>query len=260
MAGDRSARDQPAPRERPGAGTAPARRPPLVLLDLDGTLLDHVTSVRRALERWSAELAPPRVPEDLLGAWLAAEQRHFPAWRDGSASFAEQRRRRLRDVLPLLGLPVGGDADLDAVFAGYLTAYEAAWTAFDDVDDALAGLAAAGMPTAVLTNGVVPQQRAKLAALGLLDRVGPALTAEELGVAKPDPRVFARACAQLGRPPAEVVSVGDDHALDVVAARAAGLRAVHLDREGAGPEDEAHRTTTLRGLADLVLALPASGA
>jgi len=231
--------------------------PPLVLLDLDGTLLDHRTSVRLALQRWTDELRPPHVPEELPEAWSAAEQRHYPAWREGSASFAEQRRRRLRDVLPLLGLPVGDDDELDAVFTGYLAAYEVAWTAFPDVDEALAGLAAAGLPTAVLTNGTASQQRAKLVALGLLDRVGPALTAEELGVAKPDPRTFARACERLDRAPAQVVSVGDDHALDVVAARAAGLRAVHLDRREEGPAAEAHRTTTLRGLADLVLALPA---
>lgn len=231
-------------------------RAPLVLLDLDGTLLDHRTSVERALARWVGELAPPHVPDDLLARWLAAEQRHYPAWRDGSASFAEQRRRRLRDVLPLLGLPVGGDAALDAVFTGYLRAYESAWTPFEDVDDGLAELAAAGLPTAVLTNGVVAQQRAKLAALGLVDRVGAAVTAEELGVAKPDPRAFALACDRLGRGAAEVVSVGDDHALDVVAARAAGLRAVHLDRRGDGPAGEAVRASTLRGLADLVLGLP----
>ncbi|MEJ5867619.1 HAD family hydrolase [Pseudokineococcus sp. 5B2Z-1] len=225
----------------------------LVLLDLDGTLLDHRGSVERALRAWTARLAPPRAPADLLGAWLAAERRHLPAWRDGTASFAEQRRRRLRDVLPLLGLPVGGDAALDAVFAGYLEAYEAAWTAFDDVEDALAELAGAGLATAVLTNGVEEQQRAKLARLGLSGRVGPLLTAEALGVAKPDPRVFTLACERLGRSPAQVVSVGDDHALDVLAARAAGLRAVHLDRLGEGPPGERARTTTLRGLAALVL-------
>ncbi|WP_298990555.1 HAD family hydrolase [uncultured Pseudokineococcus sp.] len=225
---------------------------PLVLLDLDGTLLDHRGSVERALRAWTARLAPPRAPADLLGAWLAAERRHLPAWRDGTASFAEQRRRRLRDVLPLLGLPVGDDDALDAVFAGYLEAYEAAWRAFDDVGDALAELAGAGLATAVLTNGVEEQQRAKLARLGLSGRVGPLLTAESLGVAKPDPRVFTLACERLGRPPAQVVSVGDDHALDVVAARAAGLRAVHLDRLGESPSGERARTTTLRGLAALV--------
>lgn len=37
----------------------------------------------------------------------------------------------------------------------------------------------------------------------------------------------ARGCA--------VLYVRDDHELDVVGARAAGLRAVHLDRRGAGP-------------------------
>ncbi|MGK5678183.1 hypothetical protein [Actinoplanes sp. URMC 104] len=37
----------------------------------------------------------------------------------------------------------------------------------------------------------------------------------------------------------------DRHDLDVVPARAAGLRAIHLDRHGAGPLDEPERVTTL---------------
>jgi len=219
-----------------------------VLFDLDGTLFDHPLSARRALDAWLADRGVPP-SEELAAAWTAAEERHFAAWREGRVSFAEQRRGRLRDLLPLLGEPVGDDEALDAVFAGYLAAYERAWVGYDDVDAALADVHGLGLATAVLTNGMEDQQRAKLAALGLLERVGPVFTAERLGVTKPRPEAFLRVCAALGLPPGQVLYVGDEHEVDVLGARAAGLRAVHLDRLGAGPADEAAR---VEGLGELV--------
>ena len=219
-----------------------------VVFDLDGTLLDHATSARQGLEAWLATLGVP-LTEHLASAWSAAEERHFAAWREGRTTFAEQRRRRLRDVLPLAGLPVGTDADLDAAFAGFLAAYERAWAGFADADAGVDGVRELGLRTAVRTNGAEEQQRAKVARLGLLERIGPVLTAEGLGVAKPDPRAFQLVVDRLGLAPQEVVHVGDDHAVDVLGARSAGLRAIHLDRTGAGPSGEPERISTLDDLA-----------
>jgi putative hydrolase of the HAD superfamily len=220
-----------------------------VVLDLDDTLFDHSTAALSGLRTWVRSLGRSSTPE-LEEAWRAAEQRHFRSWREGEISFAEQRRRRLRDVLPLLQLPVGGDADLDALFAqGFLRAYRQAWTVFDDVEGALQDLHAAGLRTAVLTNGTREQQNAKIEAVGLTGRLGPVFTAEELGVAKPRPQAFLHVCRHLGVAPGQTLYVGDDHEVDVLGARAAGLRAVHLDRTGVGPREEEARITSLRELA-----------
>ena len=220
-----------------------------VVLDLDGTLFDHSTAALTGLRAWAGSLHRRSTPE-LESAWAAAEDRHFRSWRDGEIGFAEQRRRRLRDVLPLMGLPVGGDPELDASFTqGYLPAYERAWSAFDDVVAALAAISSAGLRTAVLTNGTREQQNAKIDAIGFTGRLGPVFTAEELGVAKPRPEAFLLVCEQLGVPAGSTLHVGDDHDVDVLAARAAGLHAVHLDRRGAGPPGEAARITSLRELA-----------
>ena len=59
----------------------------------------------------------------------------------------------------------------------------------------------------------------------------------------------AGVCRRLGLAPAEVVHVGDRHDLDVVAARAAGLRALHLDRDGRGVEPAEGRLSSLTELA-----------
>lgn len=52
----------------------------------------------------------------------------------------------------------------------------------------------------------------------------------ELGAEKPDPEFYRRLAARAGAQPHECVSVGDRLDNDVVAARAAGLRAVHVRR------------------------------
>ena len=223
--------------------------PPIaaVVLDLDDTLFDQSTAARAGVAGWLAAHGLA-LTETIAAAWFAAEAAHHMDWVLGRVSFAEHRRRRLREVLPVVGLPVGDDGALDAMFEQYLEHYQDAWRGFGDVEGALADIRARGLATAVLTNGTEAQQRAKLERVGLLGTVGPVFTAEALRVGKPSPQAFAAVCAALGLAPGRVLHVGDNHALDVVAARAAGLRAVHLDRTGAGPVDEAARITTLADL------------
>jgi putative hydrolase of the HAD superfamily len=225
-----------------------------VIFDLDGTLVDHRGSVTTALEQWLPLIGSPS-SDDLVGAWLAAESRHYPAWRAGEISFAEQRRRRLRDFLPLIEHHLGGDAQLDEVFAGYLACYQAAWTRFDDVDEALRRLYDAGMRIAVLTNGTVEQQNAKLHAVGLASRFEFVVTAEELGVAKPDTSTYLAVCQRLELPVSAVLHVGDLYDLDVIGARVAGLHAVHLDRNDDGPGDESERIRSLAELPEYIVGL-----
>ena len=220
-----------------------------MIFDLDGTLVDHVASVTAALHSWLPTLGHAAT-DDLVAAWLAAEERHFPAWRARQITFAEQRRQRLQDFLPLLDITPGTDKDLDDVFAGYLRHYAAAWIKFDDVDAALVALARTSLKTAILSNGTVEQQSAKIEAVGLSGRVGPVFTAEELGAAKPDPSSYLMVCAHLGVQPGHVLHIGDLYDLDVLAPRAAGLQALHLDRADRGPHEETHRITSLDQLPD----------
>ena len=226
-----------------------------MIFDLDGTLVDHVGAVTQALAKWLPELGAALTPE-LSDAWFSAEERHFAAWRAGDITFAEQRRRRLRDFLPLVGHPVGDEAELDDVFSGFLFHYEASWTCFDDVEETLDALSSLPVVTAVLTNGTDEQQHAKLKAAGLEARFAEVFTAEGLGAAKPDLSTYRRVCEALHVDVGDALHVGDLHALDVVAPRQAGLQAVHLDRTGAGPVDEPERIRSLLELPQLLQPSP----
>jgi putative hydrolase of the HAD superfamily len=70
-----------------------------------------------------------------------------------------------------------------------------------------------------------------------------------VGVEKPDPRIFEIACDRMGVRPDEVVYVGDTYEVDVLGARAAGIRAILLVDE---PRDG---VTCIRAITELPAAL-----
>ncbi len=77
------------------------------------------------------------------------------------------------------------------------------------------------MPVSVLSNAT-SRLHEDLRFLGIHDEFDLVLSSADLGVAKPDPRVFALACARIGRQPQECLFV-DDQAANVDSATAAGL-------------------------------------
>jgi putative hydrolase of the HAD superfamily len=75
----------------------------------------------------------------------------------------------------------------------------------------------------------------------------------EVGVEKPDPRIFHAATGKLGTPPSECLYVGDIYEIDVLGARAAGLQAVLI---GAGEAPESDPVVRIASLPDLLPLLP----
>jgi HAD superfamily hydrolase (TIGR01509 family) len=97
------------------------------------------------------------------------------------------------------------------------------------------------------SNGTV---RAKLQRLDLAGFFEAIVDSREEGVEKPDPRIFARAALRMGAPPASTLHVGDLYHVDVVGARAAGLRAVLLDPHDLYADHECPRVPSLAVLAE----------
>jgi len=114
--------------------------------------------------------------------------------------------------------------------------------------DVHAALAAAGVPLALVTNGASCLQREKLAGSGLADRFDAVVVSGDLGVGKPDASVFRHALSLLGASAEGAVMVGDSLDRDVEGARAAGLRAVWIDRAGQPRPDGVTAISTLAEL------------
>lgn len=219
----------------------------MVLLDALGTLLALEPPAPRLVSELAARGV--EVSEDVAAGALAQEIAYYRAHHHEArdvASLADLRERCAAVLQRHLPEPV---PDVRGALLASLR-----FTPFEEVP---AALRAGGVRLVVVSNWDVSLHEA-LATTGLAPLLDGAISSAEAGAAKPDPRIFTRALALAGEGlgPSDAVHVGDE-AVDLDGARAAGLPAVLVRRDGAGPPppgaDGVPVLPDLRGLPALIL-------
>jgi FMN phosphatase YigB (HAD superfamily) len=121
----------------------------------------------------------------------------------------------------------------------------------DGAAECIGHIVALGIPVGILTNGWSELQERKIAyALG--DFPGPVLVSDAIGAYKPSAQAFSALEKALGIAPDGLWYVGDNPVADIAGARAYGLRAVWLNREGNEyPAGLAEPTAVIERLAQL---------
>lgn len=163
-----------------------------------------------------------------LAQWAAIAglpQQEFLARIDGVFDGADVGTVTLAQVQGRLAAAIGGDAGrAEAIL-------ECMWRVYLGVPNAsLAAWARTLRPafrTAILSNSCVGAREREQARYGYRDLVDDLVYSHEVGLVKPDPRIYALCCERLGVRPQEAVLV-DDRAENVDGARAAGMHAVHF--------------------------------
>lgn len=204
--------------------------PRTILFDLDDTLFDHSLTCRAALvavrRRYGALRGRPldelsREYDRLLGVLHREVQLGHRSSEDARAErFERLAAWNRRPVAPAAAREMS-----DAYRALYLRLRRPVPGAPEAVRR-LGERARIG----VVTNNTLAEQRDKLEFLGLDRRVDFLVASAEVGVAKPDVRIFREALARAGTPAAETVMIGDAWESDILGARAAGIRAVWFNR------------------------------
>jgi putative hydrolase of the HAD superfamily len=201
-----------------------------VLLDALGTLVE----LQPPAPRLRARLAEAgfEVSEERAAAGIRAEIAYYLAHhlegRDAD-SIEDLRDRCAAVMMEALGLD---GLDHPTARRALMGALE--FRAYDDAVPALRELRAKGHGLVVVSNWdcALPDW---LGPSGLLELVDGVVTSAEVGVAKPDARVFRRALELASVDSGEAVHVGDSLDNDVEGARAAGIRAVLVQRDGEPP-------------------------
>lgn len=113
-----------------------------------------------------------------------------------------------------------------------------AWQLYPDTIQTLQALRSNGFRMGLISNAKSDYAvRAILEKHGLPKFFGVIVTSAELRMRKPRPDLFSRALAALDTKPSEAVFVGDSLQSDMLGARTAGIRSIHVLRK---PVDDPH--------------------
>lgn len=173
---------------------------PLLLVDMDDTLVDRAATVHRWMERRLGRGPHPR---------LARLIRRLHLHRFGTR---------------LISLHERGDVRSYVLEEG--------------VEDALARVRRAGWSIAVITNGNARTQPAKIASARIEPLVDGVVISGHEAFAKPDPRFFRLAAERAGTDLESAWVVGDDLGQEIRGAAKLGLRSVWLNPSGQPANDD----------------------
>lgn len=190
-----------------------ARAVPLLLLDLDNTLIDRAAAFRRWAEIFVAQRNG--APDDL--DWLiAADGDGFVARDELAMQVTDHFKLDATSTAPVI-------ATLQRGVVEHMEADPEVLAAVDDAADQ-------GWTPVIITNGMVTQQERKIRKTGIHEHVASWVISEGAGVSKPDPRIFEIASEQAGQDLDGAWMVGDSAEADIAGAHACGLSSVWLHR------------------------------
>jgi putative hydrolase of the HAD superfamily len=207
---------------------------PLMMLDLDNTLIDRDAAFRSAATEF---LDTHRLPGGDLGWLLAADASGYTA-----------RPVLVEAIVARYGSSVPADevrvlTDFGAADRVVLAPETAA---------ALSSARKAGWRLVIVTNGRGPQQLAKIRNTGLDTLVDGWVISGDLGLRKPDPRAFIAAADHVGANLEGAWMIGDSPQHDIGGAHGLGLRSVWIGAGEWGTEFGFRPTHTARDVASAI--------
>lgn len=205
-------------------------RPSIIFFDLDDTLLDHKGAETRALEFVHDVFLPiAEVPlEHWIDAYKKVNKGLWELYGEGKITRKELHFRRFYEPMNQLG--VGEELNKEqlkelahVVGKDYMLNYRHHWEWIPGAKEVYYEIQKK-YPIGILTNGFAETQRLKMDYFQLWDTAETVVISEEVGVMKPNPKIFKH--AQGSRMPQDVLYVGDSLTSDVIGGSEAGWRTV----------------------------------
>jgi phosphoglycolate phosphatase len=185
------------------------KRPQMILLDLDGTLIDSVPDLAFCVDAMMERLGRPPHGEAEVRKWVGN---------------GVERLVRRALVGQLDGDPP--EADYERAYPIFIELYRESTSRhsvlYPGVREGLDHLTAEGYPLGCVTNKAAQFTEPLLRDLGIRDAFGIVISGDSLPRKKPDPLPLLHAAEHFGVRPEDALMVGDSVS-DVKAARAAGF-------------------------------------
>jgi len=217
-------------------------RPKMVLIDVDGTLVDSVPDLAFCVDAMMDRLGRPPRGEAAVRNWVGN---------------GVERLVRRALIGQLHGEP--DEADFDVALPIFLELYADNTSKrsllYPGVREGIAFLKAAGYPLGCVTNKAAQFTEPLLRDLGIRDNFSLVVSGDTLPKKKPDPMPLLHAARHFGVDPRDALMIGDSVS-DVEAARAAGFGIICMsygynhgqDIHAAEPDAVIDSMTELEGL------------
>ena len=204
-----------------------------VLFDIDDTLYSTTVFARKAREnsiaamiRHGLRIDPARCYEELT---------------EVISEFSSNYEHHYEKLLSRLPAAARRGVNPSILVAAAVVAYHQTKSRelhpYPDVIPVLKVLARRRLLLGVVTSGLAVKQAEKLIRLGVVGLLDPraVFISEQIGISKPNPKLYLTACRRLGLSPQAVLYVGDDPRMDVDPPNRIGMRTARI--RGGGRHD-----------------------
>jgi len=221
-----------------------------VFFDLDHTLWDFETNSDRTFayifERNRVALDLERFTE----TYRPINRKYWKLFREDKVSKSDLRYSRLREAFDALEFEAGDDLihTLSEEYIAYLSLNNQLFAHALEVLEYLRKK----YSLHIITNGFEEVQHRKLASSRLEPYFEHVVTSENVGVKKPDPRIFQYAMEKAEARPTESIMIGDNYEADIQGALNVGMQAIMCEFNGELPREDVTTVKTLLELKELL--------
>ena len=203
--------------------------PPYILFDLDDTLFDHTRASRIALAAIHAAHADDVSFDIFAQEHARVLEVYHRRFLRGELTLDQARTARMIELFAAFEIAIN-TPDALAIAALYRREHQGNRVLVEGARDLLEALQQQTQ-LGIVTNNATAEQIEKLRALNIAHFFDTIVISEDVGVTKPDKRIFEIALERLGARPTEVVMVGDSLSADIEGATNAGIASVWLNRK-----------------------------
>ena len=213
-----------------------------VFFDLDRTLMNFEVGedlgIKTVFDNYKNELKMDY--EEFRSTWKDVAQKIFDEYSAGLHTFDEQRHLRVKKMFELNGV-ILDEVEVEKRFRLYWSNYEKGVGLFPDARGILENLRQHKIKTGLISNGDTSNQRWKLNREKLTDYFDPIIISGEVGVSKPDLRIFEIALEKAGAEKESSWYIGDSMVHDIEPSVKFGMNVIYLNRKLPGEKKICHQ-------------------
>ncbi|CAA0171001.1 putative haloacid dehalogenase-like hydrolase protein [Tenacibaculum maritimum] len=200
-----------------------------IFFDLDHTLWDFERNSELAFQRIFEERKIPISITDFLKIYKPINFKYWKLYREEKVSKEALRYNRLKETFEKLTYSISTELiiAISEDYINFLSDYNHLFEGTIEILDYLKEK----YELHIITNGFKEVQHLKMEKSGIKKYFTHIITAESIGVKKPDPKIFAYAMKLAKATPKNSVMIGDSYEADVIGGLDMGMSAIYCNLE-----------------------------